>query len=163
MIREFHHDDIDQVVGLLAILHLRTPYRCVKPDWPEVVQLIAGASSRRGGKVLVAEHDGKITGVLIAVAQTLWWQNAGTGARVVSDLIFFSQRVGDGRRMLKQMIAWAFTVPRVVRVECGISSGQDVQRLEQLYVDCGLVREGTSFVVNHPKYEAALRGERVAA
>jgi RimJ/RimL family protein N-acetyltransferase len=92
------------------------------------------------------------------VAETLWWQNPQTGARIASDLIFFSQRMGDGRKMLAAMIEWAFGVPRVVRVECGISSGINSERLEKLYTSVGMSKEGTQFVINHPKYYAALGG-----
>lgn len=158
MIRDFRVEDISSVVSLLDALRSMTPYRCIKPDWPTITNTLCAAASRPGGKVLVAEHDGVITGVLVAVAQTLWWQDEKRGARVVSDLIFYSKRMGDGRRLLSKMIEWAFEVPRVVRVECGISSGQNIDRLERLYLSCGLVKEGSFFVANHPKYAQALSG-----
>jgi hypothetical protein len=161
MIRTFNPEDINQVIGLLEALRQETPYRCIKPDWPQIVNVVTNASSKRTGLVLVAEHDGKITGVLIAIAQTLWWQEDRTGARIASDLIFYSKRLGDGRRMLRQMIDWAFTVPRVVRVECGISSGQNPERMEALYLSAGFVREGTFYVCNHPRYASAFGGDQL--
>lgn len=156
MIRPYAPGDIQQVLGLLEVLRQNTAYRAIKPDWPDIVNTITNAANKRAGLVLVAEHAGVITGLLIAVAQTLWWQSPDTGARIASDLIFFSKRMGDGKRMLQQMIDWAFTVPRVIRVECAISSGIHVSRLEGLYLSCGMHKEGTQFVVNHPKYSAAL-------
>jgi RimJ/RimL family protein N-acetyltransferase len=158
MIRPYTPDDIHQVLGILEVLRGNTAYRKINPDWPEIVNVITNASMKRAGLVLVAEHEARITGVMIAVAETLWWQNPQTGARIASDLIFFSQRLGDGRRMLAAMIEWAFGVPRVVRVECGISSGINAERLERLYTSVGMVKEGTQFVINHPKYYAALGG-----
>lgn len=158
MIRPYTPDDIHQVLGILEVLRQHTAYRAIVPDWPEIVNVITNASMKRAGLVLVAEHAGRITGLLIAVAETLWWQNAQTGARIASDLIFFSQRMGDGKRMLMAMIEWAFNVPRVVRVECGISSGINAERLEKLYTSVGMSKEGTQFVINHPKYNAALGG-----
>jgi hypothetical protein len=163
VIRRYDPGDIKMVLGLLEALRQRTPYRCIKPDWPDIVNVISNASAKRTGLVLVAEHHGVITGILIAVAQTLWWQNEQTGARIASDLIFHSRKMGDGTRMLKAMIEWAFSIPRVVRVECAISSGEDAERLESLYLKAGMHKEGTLFVANHPKYEAALSGTRVAA
>lgn len=163
MIRRFEVDDIDQVIGLLEHLRQQTPYRCINPHWPTIVNTITVASSKRAGCVLVAEHNQKITGIIIAVAQTLWWQEERTGARVASDLIFYSQRLGDGKRLLEAMTEWAFSVPRVVRIECGISSGEDVDRVESIYLSCGFVKEGTMFIRNHPKYEAALAGQKVSS
>lgn len=159
MIRPFNPEDIEQVVGMLEYLRQRTPYRCVKPDWPEIVNVVGNAAAKRRGLVLVAEHDSKLTGVLVAIAETYWWQNAQTGARVASDLIFFSLYPRDGLKMLKRMVQWAFSVPRVIRVECGISSGESIEKVRGLYEAAGLHLEGTLFVANHPRYQAMLDPE----
>ena len=156
LIRPYAPEDIQQVIKLLETLRRRTPYRAIVPDWPEIVRVITACSNKRSGLVLVADHDGRITGLLIAVAQVLWWQNERAGARIASDLIFYSQRPGDGAKMLKGMIEWAFSVPRVVRIECGISSGEDVEALQKLYLDAGFKKDGTRFVMDHPKYAEAL-------
>ena len=161
MIRAFKADDMPQLVQLLAGLHAQTPYRCVKPDWPQVVGTITMASAKQTGCVFVADH-GRITGTLIGVAQQLWWQN-DHGARIASDLIFHSKRPGDGVQMLNLFKEWAFQVPRVIRVECGISSGEDEARLARIYLDAGFKREGSFFIANHPRYEAALKGLKEVA
>lgn len=156
MIREMTIDDMKPVVRLLERLHASTSYRGVKPDWPTICQTTANLMARRSGIALVAEHNGEITGVLLAVAQTLWWQDEKSGARIASDLIFYSESPGDGLRMLKAMVKWAFSVPRVFRIECGVSSGQVIHRQASIYHRAGFVREGSFYVQNHPKYDAAL-------
>lgn len=162
MIRRFQPDDMASVLGLLEVLRRRTPYRSVKPNFPEAARAITLCSAKRSGLVLVADHAGKITGVLIAAAQELWWQD-DHGARIASDLAFFSLRAGDGRKMLQEMIKWAFDVPRVIRIECGISSGEEAERLSKIYLDCGFRLDGTRFVMDHPRYAAALNMVKEAA
>lgn len=156
MIREMTIDDMKPVVRLLERLHNTTAYKAVLPNWPTICQTVANLMMRRAGLALVAVDGEEITGVLLAVAQTLWWQDEKTGARIASDLIFYSEKPGDGVRMLKRMVAWAFATPRVFRIECAISSGQPFHRLESIYQRCGFVREGSFYVQNHPKYSAAL-------
>jgi RimJ/RimL family protein N-acetyltransferase len=61
------------------------------------------------------------------------------------------------------MVEWAFTVPRVVRIEMAVSSGQgNIPTMRRLYESCGFVLEGTLFTRNHPKYNEALLGVQAA-
>lgn len=163
MIRPYTPDDIDQVLGLLEALRRRSPYRVVKPDWPTIVQVVTTAAAKRTGLVLVAEHDGKITGLLIALATTLWWADPKFGARTASDIIFYSLRMGDGKRLLQRMISWAWSIPRVVRVECAVSSGEEASKVVPLYLAAGFHLNGTLLVANNPRYQAALDGIEEAA
>lgn len=163
MIRPFAADDLGPLIQLLSGLHARTPYRHIEPDWPVVTRVLLNAAAKRDGFLRVAEHGGRLTGVLLAVAERLWWQDERTGARIASDLAFHSLWRGDGRRLLRQMVDWAFALPRVVRIECAISSGEDAERLSGIYLETGFRKEGTIFVLNHPKYEAVLNGRRAAA
>jgi hypothetical protein len=168
MIREAKgEEDMKQICVLLEILRLQTPYRAVVPSWEMILDTLLKLIMRKDGLALVAEHDGKMTGVLLATAQPLWWVHPMAGARIASDLVFYSQRYGDGRRMLRQMVDWAFGTHRVIRIEMGVSSGQaplDVMR--RLYASEGFALEGSFFVRNHPNYQAMLdpvpQGEQAA-
>lgn len=160
MIRPFQADDMQQAIKLLDELRCATPYRMCRPDWTVVVQTMIACMNPTTGMVLVAEHEGQLTGILIATVTPLWWGDQQHGPRMVSDLVFHSKHYGDGRRMLQAMIAWAFELPRVVRVELAVSSGQGtLQSMRRLYESAGLRLEGTLFAINHPKYESMLTGE----
>lgn len=149
--------DMEQVCALLAKLHIETPYRCIAPDWPTIINALQAATVMRAGLVLVAEHAGEITGVMMAVAQPLWWVDQQQGARVASDMVFYSRRYGDGRKMLRKMVEWAFASPRVVRIEMAVSSGQAGSRvMKRLYESEGFTLEGMMFVLNHPRYQSVL-------
>lgn len=153
MIRDMLPADIEKVVEICRLMHRRSRYVRFKPHWPTVVQTIMRAASTPIGKVIVAEHDGKITGVLIAVVQEYWWTEAKAGARVASDLMFYSKHIGDGERMMQRMVEWAWKVPRVVRVEIGVSSGIKTDRVESFYRKMGFEYMGPMFVADHPKLQ----------
>jgi hypothetical protein len=58
------------------------------------------------------------------------------------------------------MVDWAFMVPRVVRIEMAVSSGQaDINVMRRVYESEGFKLEGSLFTRNHPKYDAALNGQ----
>lgn len=158
MIREIRPEDMKPILDLLDQLRRRTPYAHIKPDFPEAVRVITLAAAKRDGFVMVADHGGEITGVMLAIVVPLWWQSEKTGARIASDLAFYSKRIGDGAKLLAAMIEWAFSVPRVVRIECGVSSGENIEQVERLYRMAGFQLEGTRFVLDHPKYHAVRTG-----
>lgn len=164
MIREMTPDDIEGAILLCRELHLKSDFGRYVPHWPTVAQTVIRAASSPSGKVLLAEHNGKLTGIMIAVVQEYWWAEAKFGPRVASDLLFYSRRKGDGDLMLKRIIAWAWTVPRVVRVELAISSGIKPTRAEKVYLRAGLSRMGAMFCSTNPKvFEKAKVREEVTA
>lgn len=157
VIREMRPDDLERSVALLEILRQHTPYRCLVPDWSQVINMLVMSYSWNTCLALVAEHDNKLTGILLASAVPIWWADQKVGPRIASDLLFYSQRAGDGRVMLRKMVEWAFNTPRVVRIEMAVSSGQaDIKVMRRLYEREGFALEGTLFVRNHPKYQEAL-------
>jgi GNAT superfamily N-acetyltransferase len=163
VIRLMQPEDLQPAIVLLDGLRLRTPYRACRPDWGVVVQTLMVCMNPMQGLVLVAEHDGKLTGILIATLATLWWADQRDGPRMASDLVFHSTRYGDGRRMLAQLIEWAFNVPRVIRIEMAVSSGQGtLASARRLYESAGFALEGTLFTMNHPKYNEILDGRCAA-
>ena len=90
------------------------------------------------GFAKVAEHDKKITGFMLGVVDTLWWSRD----RYASDLIFYSERAGDGLRILRRFIEWANSVPRVVEITCAQSSGINVERSSLIYERAGFTKVG---------------------
>jgi hypothetical protein len=163
MIRAFDPDDLQPSIHLLDALRCHTPYRVCRPDWGVVMQTLTACMNPSFGQVLVAEHDRKLTGILIATVANIWWADQTSGPRTASDLVFHSQRYGDGRRMLEMMTEWAFSVPRVIRIEMAVSSGQgSIATAKRLYESAGFVMEGTLFTKNHPHYNQILQGQKAA-
>lgn len=163
MIRPFAPDDLQSAIGLLDGLRCKTPYRACRPDWTVVVQTMMACMNPSLGLVLVAEHDRSLTGILIATVANIWWADQTSGPRMASDLVFSSGRYGDGRRMLDMLTDWAFELPRVVRIEMAVSSGQgSVATAQRLYEGAGFKMEGTLFAKNHPKYNQILQGQMAA-
>lgn len=163
MIRDLQLTDMEPVVKLLDRLHQISPYRALVPDWTQVVQTCMFNIQSPSGFAKVAVHKGKISGVILANVATPWWVDQQIGPRVVSDIAFYSKRRGDGIAMLKAMAEWAFSVPRVVRVECGYTINHPGEIMDRLYASAGYVKEGTFYIRNHPKYQAALDGLQHAA
>jgi hypothetical protein len=163
MIRLMQPDDLQKAIVLLDDLRRSTPYRVCRPDWGVVVQTITACMNPSVGLVLVAEHDGELTGILIATVATLWWADQSQGPRMASDLVFHSKHPGDGKKMLQNMVEWAFDLPRVVRIEMAVSSGQGtMESVRRIYEAAGFALEGTLFTMNHPKYNAILVGKQAA-
>lgn len=154
---------MQQLVNLLDALRKTTSYRAIKVDWMRVVATItAYATSPMEGFVRISEIDGKVVGCLIGTVQPLWWVTAKEGACVASDLIFHTARGRDGRALLRSFVDWAFKVPRVIRVEMGVSADTELNLMERFFRSQGFKREGTLFVMNHPQYQAALQARKLA-
>lgn len=163
VIRLFQPEDLQKAITLLDGLRCMTPYRACRPDWAVVVQTLMACMNPSIGLVLVAEHEGELTGILIATLATLWWADQKDGPRIASDLVFHSRRYGDGRKMLEALTEWAFEVPRVIRIEMAISSGQGtIATAQRLYESAGFSLEGTLFAKNHPRYNEILIGQKAA-
>lgn len=157
MIRQMQPEDLEQVLALIAVLHIETPYRQIEMDWHHIIGMLTAMQVNRTAIVLVAEHEGKITGLTIGRVEPYWFADQKSGARVASDLMFYSKFAGDGPRMLRRFVAWAFSVPRVVRIELAVSTAQaSLERMAKIYKRVGLVQEGSVFVMNHPMYQQIL-------
>lgn len=150
------------LVNLLDALRRTTSYRAIKVDWMRVVATITAlATTPTEGFVRVSEIDGKIAGCLIGTVQPLWWVAAKEGACVVSDLVFHTAKGRDGRALLRAFSEWAFKVPRVIRIEMGVSADTELKAVERFFRSQGFRREGTLFVMNHPQYQQALQARKM--
>lgn len=154
---------MQQMVTLLDGLRRNTSYRGIKVDWMRVVATITAlATNPLEGFVKVSEIDGRVVGCLIGTAQPLWWVSTTEGACVVSDLIFHTAKGRDGRALLRAFTEWAFKVPRVIRIEMGVSADTELKLMERFFRSQGFKREGTLFVMNHPQYQSALQTRKLA-
>lgn len=112
----------------------RTPYARIKRDRPSIVKTFSAAMSSKFGCAFVTERDGKLTGMLVGVAQELWWSRS----RFATDLVFYSERVGDGLKLMRRFVEWAWATPGVVEITMGQSSGINARGAEAFYRRGGL-------------------------
>ena len=146
MIRRATHDDFVQWIELCQKFHAKTPFAGVEPDIPGCSKLFRQCLASKLGCVFVADRGGRLSGTLLGVAQEWWWCRK----RVASDLIFFAERPGDGIAMLRAFVDWAWSVPSVIDIMPGTSSGIDIDRTDQLYERVGFRRIGSLFYMRRP-------------
>ncbi len=134
MIREANHDDFLQWRELCERFHQRTPFAATPIDLAVGSRIFRRCLSSRVGRVFVSVRGGRLTGTLVGVAEEWWWCRK----RVASDLIFYADNVWDAVGLLRGFVSWGHSVPGVVDLMCGQSSGIDVDRMAILYRRVGL-------------------------
>jgi len=102
------------------------------------------------GYAVVAEHKGELTGFMFGCATPLWFARA----RAATDIVTYAETPGDGYRMIRRFMKWAWSIPNVVEVTLAQSSGLDVERSGKIYERCGLARVGGLFTAVRPKVAA---------
>lgn len=148
MIRKANAKDLQAIIEMGYRLCDRTPQAHVKRDRPMIARQITACMSSAFGCCFVAEHDGKLTGVILGTAQQYWFSNQ----RQAVDLMFVAERIGDGPRLLKAFVDWGWSVPGVVEVAGAQSSGIEIERTTEMYEHLGFQRVGGVFsMTQRPK------------
>lgn len=138
-------NDLQQMIELGYRLCDQTPYKNIPRDRPAIVRTFTRAMSSQFACAFVTERDGKLTGLIVGIAEQLWFSRA----RYATDLLFYSEHPGDGRKLLKLFLAWAWKVPGVVEVTMAQSSG--MKSVGSLYRREGLQRVGGLFTMVRSK------------
>lgn len=138
MIRQARVADWPAFYELGQRLLSRTPYSKFPVDRQSAMHAYGQCISSALGFAMVAESDGKLTGVLLGVADRLWWSNK----RYASDLIFYSEDGRSGLALMRAFIKWAESVPGVVDITMAQSSGINIEKTAALYRRCGFQRVG---------------------
>jgi hypothetical protein len=146
MIRRAKISDLPELLRLSRTLQKDTPYADVPLDTQTFGKTLGQCISNAFGLALVAQHDHKLTGYMLAVASPLWFSRK----RSATDLITYAQTPGDGYKMLRQFIAWAWSIPNVVEITIGQSSGIDIERTAKMYERAGLKRVGALYTASRP-------------
>ncbi len=141
MIRNAQVSDLPALMALGRRLHIKSPY----PDVP-IDTLTCGATlgqciSSAFGFAVVAVQDDQMTGLMLGAAVPLWFSKK----RSATDFICYAERAGDGYRMIRRFVQWAWAIPNVVEITLAQSSGIDVDRTAKLYERAGLIRVGSLF------------------
>ena len=146
MIRQAQIADLPRLLELGRQLHKDTPYADVPIDTLTCGQTLGQCINNAFGVAFVAIHDHKITGFMMGVAVPLWFSKK----RSATDLITYAETPGDGYRMLRRFMQWAWSIPNVVEITIGQSSGIDTERTARLYERAGLIRVGSLYTAVRP-------------
>lgn len=151
MIRAATFNDLPAVFELGVKLKKRTPYALLAVDHEMALKTLRGCLSSANGCVYVAEHDGKITGTIVGVAEPLWYSNK----RVATDLLLYSGRRGDGKKLMQMFLYWATHHPNIVDITLGQTSGLHLELSDEWYRKQGFERVGGMFQMNRFDYMQA--------
>lgn len=99
------------------------------------------------GVVLGCFRGDRITAAIAMQVQPYFWVNPRKGERFATDLFFASVRPGDGLRVLRAAVDWAFRQPRVIECTFAVSSGGDSWGYDALYERVGAKRLGGMYQV----------------
>lgn len=103
--------------------------------------------------ILLADHDGVTTGFIMAAAETYWWDSQKSGRRYVTDWAFYSQRSGDGEKMLKIVNKWAWSLPRVIEVNIARNFINSESLADMVFEMSGFERAGSMYTAKKPEGE----------
>jgi len=141
MIRNAQVADLPGILRAGRRLQAQTPYA----DVPEDIQTVGGTLghciSSAFGFAMVAVTDEEISGFLLGAAVPLWFSRH----RSATDIVTYAESAGDGYKMIKAFVTWAWSIPKVVEVTMAQSSGVEVDRSGVLYERAGLVRVGNLY------------------
>lgn len=149
MIREAKTGDMPAFIALVTRFReqLATYPNC-PVDRASVVQTFGRCVSSAQHLALVSERDGEMVGALLAITQELWWSKA---KEATDAMIFGSQ--GDGYRMARRYIRWAWRRPHVEIVTLAHSSGGDLRQVERLHKVLGMTTIGIIGQMVKPEVE----------
>lgn len=144
MIRQATFADLLPIEDLVLRLKRRTEFCTTKVDFERARKVARQCLQSGRGFAMVAEHDQRITGVLLGAIDRFWFSNE----RYASDILWFSQRRGDGDALFDRFKAWADA--RNARLFMTQSSGLHAKLLPSFYERRGLVQIGALYIGEKP-------------
>ena len=145
MIRKGRMDDLEGIIEIGSKLLEGSNNRNVPVDRQSVFQAIREFIRAPDKAVLLAEHDGVLTGFIMVAIETYWWDNQRTGRRYATDWAFYSQRAGDGLRMLRIIRDWAWAMPRVIEVNIARNFINAENLADKVFKEAGFNRAGAMY------------------
>jgi hypothetical protein len=145
MIRKGRLEEIDEIIEIGEKLLKRSNNHEVPVCRFSVFQAIREFIRAPDKALLVAVHDGRFTGLLMVAAETFWWDNPRKGRRYVTDWCFYSERAGDGLKMLNIVTEWAWKLPRVVEVNIARNFTNAEGTADKVFGKAGFTRAGAMY------------------
>jgi hypothetical protein len=146
-------DDLENIIEIGTKLLEKSNNHDVPVDRHTVFSVVREFVRAPDKTILLAEHDGQITGFIMLAAETFWWAHPKKGRRYVTDFAFFSQRHGDGLKMLDIATEWAWKLPRVVEVSIARNFTNAEKSADVVFALCGFERAGAMYTIKKPEVE----------
>jgi len=141
MIRKMQIADLPRVRACAERLQAKSPYADIPSDLRTFSSTIGQCINSAFGFAMVAERKGQIVGFMLGCAQPLWFSKK----RSATDIVTYSEHPGDGLKLIRAFVDWAWSAPNVIEITMAQSSGIDVDRTVKLYERVGLERVGNIF------------------
>ena len=122
MIRNARIADLPGIRSCAERLHKRSVYADVPSDIQTFSHTLGQCINSSFGFAMVSIRRGKIRGFMLGAAVPLWFSKR----RSASDIVTYCEVPGDGYRMIKAFLDWAWSTAGVVEVTMAQSSGIDV-------------------------------------
>ena len=145
MIRKGRLEEIDELIEIGTKLLKRSNNKDVPVCRLSVFQAFREFIRAPDKALLVATHDGVFTGLFMVAAETYWWDDQRRGRRYVTDWCFYSERAGDGLKMLNIVTAWAWKLPRVVEVNIARNFTNAEGMADKVFNEAGFTRAGAMY------------------
>ncbi len=146
-------DDFNQIYRILMAVQKRSHYRGMQTSAAQMMRsFLTLQKDWTLGRVFVTrDSTGRPRAVLAATAMPYWWAHQGHGPQYATEMIFVSTLRDSGLKLLRALELWAWTLPRVKKIEMDISSDIHPERTSELYLDAGFKQTGTIFVKDRPE------------
>ena len=150
MIEKGREENVSKIIEIGTKLLLRSNNKDVPVDRKQSFLTIREFIRSPDKVILIANNDGAYTGLLMAAAETFWWDNPRSGRRYVTDWCFYSERAGDGLKMLRIATQWAWSRPRVVEVNIARNFTNAENRADIVFEKAGFERAGAMYTAKKP-------------
>ncbi len=152
MIRRATMDDLDGIIEIGTKLLEKSNNHDVPVCRHSVFTVVREFIRAPDKGILLAEHDiDVITGFIMVAAEPYWWDNPRSGRRHVTDWAFYSQRAGDGLKMLNIVTEWAWSLPRVIEVNIARNFTNAEGQATKVFRAAGFKRAGAMYTCKKPK------------
>lgn len=150
MIRDMQIADLPGVRACAERLHEQSVYADVPGDLLTFSRTMGECVNSAFGFAMVSMSKGHVRGFMLGFALPLWFSKK----RSATDIVTYCEHPGDGYRMIKTFINWAWSIPLVVEVTMAQSSGLEADRVGIIYERVGLQRVGNLYTAVRPAEEA---------
>ncbi len=151
MIRKGRLEDIEGIIEIGTKLLNRSNNSEVPVSRYAVFHAIRMFVSAPDKTILVAQHGNRFTGLIMAATETYWWADQKSGRRYVTDWSFYSERAGDGLKMLNIITQWAWSLPRVIEVNIARNFTNAEKQADIMFGEAGFERAGSIYTAKKPE------------
>lgn len=145
MIRRATLQDLPYIIELGGALTREGHWSFTSINFKAAMDRLTRAVRSRTEYIAVAEHNARIVGFIILIAQPLWWNPSQW--QVIDDIIW-CERAGMGRQLMKAGIAWAASLPVDVReIIVSLNSGINTEGASKVLRSVGLAERGVTLSV----------------